>query len=137
MTTKGNPFCHLILRGGHHGPNYSSQDIQNAFQQLQSHKLNASILIDCSHANSGKDHNNQGKVLQSITDEIIKGNDSVLGAMIESNLKPGNQIFPQEREKLKYGFSITDPCLGWEDTVDLIQSFYRRLEDAKAVSNRE
>lgn len=126
LTTKGNPNCHIVLRGGSGGPNYSAKDVAQAREQLGDAGLSPSIMIDCSHANSGKDHQRQLAVFeelvrQSITDE------SVIGAMIESNLKAGKQHFPQAIESLEYGVSITDGCIDWASTESIMLSAHQSL----------
>jgi 3-deoxy-7-phosphoheptulonate synthase len=120
VSTKGNPNCHLILRGGEAGPNYSSDDVAAAKEQLQAAGLEKSIMIDCSHGNSGKDAARQPDVLRNVVQQREAGTDSIVGAMLESNLLGGNQAFPQTKDRLEYGRSITDTCLDWNATEELV-----------------
>ena len=114
----GNPGGHLILRGGSNGPNFDPVTIQNCVESLQKKSLCDKILIDCSHGNSGKQHVNQPKVFRNVISQIKNGNSHIFGMMLESNLFEGNQ--PQS-DSLKYGVSITDECMGWDTTADLIR----------------
>jgi 3-deoxy-7-phosphoheptulonate synthase len=115
ITTKGNPFGHLVLRGGDK-PNYDAASIAAAEVLIEKACLDQSILVDLSHANSGKKHQQQLNVWEDILGQKKNGNRSIAGVMIESNLFCGNQPFPEDREKLRYGVSITDECLSWEET---------------------
>jgi 3-deoxy-7-phosphoheptulonate synthase len=127
VTTRGNPNCHVILRGGDHGPNFSAESISNARDLLKQADLLPSVMIDCSHGNSAKDHRRQPDVLRSVVTELISGNDSIIGAMLESNLEEGSQRFPQPKENLKYGQSITDACINWATTESLIREVHGLL----------
>jgi len=127
ISTRGNPDCHVVLRGGAAGPNYSAQAIADTEAFLTSAKLPKSILVDCSHDNSSKRPELQPEVLRALQDQIIAGNRSIMGAMVESNLGPGNQPFPQPREKLRYGVSITDGCIDWPDTEKLVRDLHAAL----------
>ena len=115
--TKGNPSVHAVLRGGSNGPNYDEQSIIESEQRLLNQGLNPSIMIDCSHANSHKDHKNQTKVLESIINQIQSGNGSITGIMIESNIEEGTQKISKD---LQYGVSITDACVGWNETEEML-----------------
>ena len=117
--TKGNPSVHAVLRGGSNGPNYDEQSIAESEQRLLNQGLNPSIMIDCSHANSHKDHKNQTKVLESIISQIQSGNQSITGIMIESNIGEGNQKISED---LEYGISITDACVGWNETEEMLKN---------------
>jgi 3-deoxy-7-phosphoheptulonate synthase len=128
VKTRGNPNCHVVLRGGNGGPNYSSEHIAQTEKLLGKSGLSKSILVDCSHDNSHKQPEKQPEVVRNLLDQINKGNESVFGAMIESNLEEGSQAFPQPREKLLYGVSITDACIGWRCTESLIREVYSGLE---------
>ncbi|NTV98800.1 MAG: 3-deoxy-7-phosphoheptulonate synthase [Chlorobiaceae bacterium] len=119
ITTKGNPFGHLVLRGGDK-PNYDAASIAGAETLIEKAGLDQSIMVDLSHANSGKKHQQQIKVWEDILGQKKKGNKSIAGVMIESNLFCGNQPFPEDREKLSYGVSITDECLSWEETSRML-----------------
>ncbi len=115
--TKGNPNVHVVLRGGSNGANYDEQSIAECEKQLLTQDLKPSIMIDCSHANSNKNHKNQSKVLESIIHQIRSGNDSITGVMIESNIEEGNQKISKD---LDYGVSITDACIGWAETEEML-----------------
>jgi len=126
FTTKGNNDCHIILRGGRR-PNYDEVSVAEAVQQLEAANLKPTLMIDFSHANSNKDFRNQPKVAKSIAIQIANGVDSISGVMIESHLVEGNQNAEQiNKQDLTYGQSITDACIGWEDTEKVL----RELSDA-------
>jgi 3-deoxy-7-phosphoheptulonate synthase len=131
LNTAGNRSVHMILRGGHQGPNYYEEYVETAEKSMHSLGLNPAIIVDCSHANSGKDPHRQERVLRSVVDQRVYGRKSLVGFMIESNLKGGCQKINPDRESLEYGVSITDPCLGWEDTEKLIVSARDRLGKKK------
>ena len=116
VTTGGNPDCQLILRGGVDGPNYTSSNVEMARVALDTVKAPASIMIDCSHANSSKDPSRQPDVLDDILGQIEDGSDSIHAVMIESHLKSGSQAFPRPADQLEYGVSITDGCIDWKTT---------------------
>ncbi len=123
--TRGNKCGHLVMRGGTGGPNYGSEHV--AFAQVLLCKANVptGIVIDCSHANSNKDHKRQGRAMFDVTEQIGQGNRLIAGVMLESFLREGNQ--PVDTPKnLEYGLSLTDKCIGWEETEELI----RHLADA-------
>lgn len=126
LTTKGNRFAHVILRGGKHGPNYGPSEVDKAEGLLRKHQLPPFIMVDCSHANSGKDPFKQPQVLKSIIDQYVEGRKSLIGFMVESHIGGGSQpIAPLPQ--LQYGVSITDGCLGWEATEQAILEAYARL----------
>lgn len=116
VTTTGNPDCHIVLRGGDAGPNYSAQHVAQASRQLAKAGLDDVVLTDCSHGNSGKDHDRQPAVFRDVVAQRVGGATSVIGAMLESNLLSGNQPFPNPSNDLVYGQSITDGCIDWETT---------------------
>lgn len=118
--THGNRSGHMIMRGGSHGPNYYEEDIEKAEELLSDIGIKPSIVIDCSHANSGKRHDRQARVFRAALDLRVRGHDSVRGIMLESNIAPGKQEISQNLSSLKYGLSITDSCIGWEETEELI-----------------
>lgn len=120
VSTTGNPNCHLILRGGDSGPNYSADHIADAERLLERADLAKALIVDCSHGNSGKDALRQPEVLRSILKQRAEGTASIVGAMLESNLEGGNQAFPRPVEQLAYGLSITDACLDWDMTEQII-----------------
>jgi len=121
IVTRGNPDCHVVLRGGTSGPNFSPAHI------AQTEALPKAILVDCSHDNSAKQPERQPEVVQALVDQIASGNTSIMGAMIESNLEGGNQPFPQPKEKLRYGVSITDGCIDWATTEKVIREVHSAL----------
>ena len=127
ITTKGNPNCHIVLRGGSDGPNYSSADVADAQEKIAKDNLEPAIMIDCSHANSNKDHKLQASVFHDVVDQSIT-NKKIIGTMLESNINSGKQAFPQEKENLQYGVSITDACIDWETTEQLLRDAYNKLE---------
>ena len=114
--TKGNQYGHVVLRGGGGKPNYDSVSIALCEQALDKAGLSKNIVVDCSHANSNKDHNVQPLVLDDIAHQIKDGNQSICGVMLESNMNEGNQSIPEALADLKYGVSITDACINWETT---------------------
>ena len=120
ITTKGNPFGHLVLRGGVK-PNYEPDSIALAESWIAKAGLEQSLLVDCSHANSGKKHEQQLKVWENILQQKTEGNKSIAGVMIESNICGGNQPFPEDPDKLRYGVSITDECLSWEESERMLR----------------
>jgi 3-deoxy-7-phosphoheptulonate synthase len=127
VVTAGNPNCHIVLRGGSAGPNYSPADIAKTEKQLEAAGLINSILIDCSHDNSAKKPERQPEVMRDILSQISAGNTSIMGAMIESSLLAGSQPFPQPLDKLKRGVSITDGCIDWPTTEALIREVHASL----------
>jgi 3-deoxy-7-phosphoheptulonate synthase len=119
--TKGNEYVHIILRGGRSGPNYYEENVEDAEELLKNTGLNPAVMIDCSHANSGKNHEKQSRVLRSVREQRRRGNRSIIGFMMESNLAAGNQAIPKDLKDLEYGCSVTDQCIGWEETERLIE----------------
>ncbi len=126
ITTSGNPNCHIVLRGGSKGPNYGADDVAEAREKLESAGLTPAIMIDCSHANSSKDPARQPAVFQELVRQSLTDK-SVIGAMIEGNIHAGNQSFPQPVEDLKYGVSITDGCIDWSTTEEIIKQAHTEL----------
>jgi len=127
--TVGNPWGFLILRGGRSGPNYLSETITSASEQLIASGLSPRLLVDCSHANSDKDYRKQAGVWQNVIEQRIAGNDAIVGLMLESNLNPGKQALTTPAE-LQYGVSITDGCIGWDETEALVLDAHKRLAQA-------
>ncbi|MBC7717442.1 MAG: 3-deoxy-7-phosphoheptulonate synthase [Pseudorhodobacter sp.] len=124
VETKGNPDCHVILRGGK-TPNYDAASVAAACKDLETAKLRASLMVDCSHANSSKQHDKQIDVARDIALQISSGSRSVFGVMVESHLTAGAQKFSPGKDnptKLAYGQSITDACIGWDDSVGVLQT---------------
>ena len=125
--TKGNEVCHLVLRGGSNGPNYDEKSVKEAEKQIKKSGLDPKIIIDCSHANSNKDHRKQPIVFENILTQKLKGNKSIVGLMLESHINEGNQSL-SDPNNLKYGVSITDACINWETTNDLITDAQKKLK---------
>jgi 3-deoxy-7-phosphoheptulonate synthase len=131
ISTKGNETCHIILRGGSAvGTNYDHESIREVRQALEAKGLEPALMVDCSHANSEKDYRNQPKVCASLCHQIAGGDASIRALMIESHLKEGAQKLVPDLAKLEYGVSVTDSCVGWETTVEMVN------ELAKAVRMR-
>ncbi|HJO92157.1 MAG TPA: 3-deoxy-7-phosphoheptulonate synthase [Victivallales bacterium] len=124
--TKGNIYSHIVLRGSQQSPNYSSEHV--AYTRELMHKLNITpnIIIDCSHSNSNKTASKQALVLDDVIKQKNNGEDSIVGVMIESNLCPGKQKI-NSRDNLKYGISITDECIGWEETEELLSKLHESI----------
>jgi 3-deoxy-7-phosphoheptulonate synthase len=127
VSTKGNPHCHVILRGGEAGANYDNASLDACAAALRKNGLPPSVTVDCSHANSGKDHRQQADVLRQVVQSRLDGRSYVRALMLESNLGAGNQSFPQPRSMLKYGVSITDACIDWEETEALVLETHAKL----------
>ncbi|TAG33627.1 MAG: 3-deoxy-7-phosphoheptulonate synthase [Verrucomicrobia bacterium] len=127
VRTRGNRDCHIVLRGGSKGPNYSAAHITETELLLSKAGLPASILVDASHDNSAKKPELQTAVVDALVQQIQAGNVSIMGAMVESNLGAGNQTFPQPKESLRYGVSITDGCIDWTTTEKLVRELHAGL----------
>ena len=127
VTTNGNPDCHIVLRGGSAGPNFSADHIRQTEALLAKSGLAASILVDCSHDNSAKHPERQPEVLRALIAQMNGGAQSLIGAMIESNLCAGSQPFPKPVSELRYGVSITDACIDWDTTEALIRETHQTL----------
>lgn len=126
LVTQGNPDGHVILRGGKQ-PNYDSVSISLAEKAMNSAGLTPSLVVDCSHGNSNKDYSLQPLVTENVVSQIEEGNKSILGIMLESHLFEGNQSSEQPRSEMRYGVSITDACINWENTADLLQRCHQQL----------
>ena len=131
VKTTGNPHAHLVLRGGAR-PNYDTVSINEARGLLEAKGLARAVLVDCSHDNSRKKHALQGAVWQDVINQRLDGNDGIIGMMLESNLKAGNQKNTGDMENMQYGVSITDACIDWKTTEQLILSAHEQL---KGVGN--
>ncbi len=127
IVTRGNPDCHVVLRGGNAGPNYSPAHIAQTEQLLTQAGLPKSILVDCSHDNSAKQPERQPEVIRELLGQITAGSSSLMGAMVESNLGAGSQAFPQHKDRLRYGVSITDACIDWPTTEALVREIHAAL----------
>lgn len=129
VRTKGNPYGHVVLRGGGGKPNYDSVSVALCEKELEKAGLQKNIMIDCSHANSNKDPALQPLVMQDATHQILEGNTSIIGLMVESNLNWGNQSIPKDLNDLKYGVSVTDACIDWETTEKAVLEMHEKLKD--------
>ena len=127
--TNGNPYGHLVLRGGRAGPNFGADAISAAQAQLNKAGVLSQVLVDCSHGNSNKDHTLQNIALNSIIEQRAAGNADIIGCMLESNLNPGSQSLNGSIEDLQYGVSITDACIGWDETEALLRDAHAKLAD--------
>lgn len=127
INTRGNRYGHIILRGGKR-PNYDSVNIALCEAALDKAKLPKNIVIDCSHGNSSKQHALQVLVAENVASQIIEGNTSIMGIMLESHLFPGNQPIPSDLSQLKYGVSVTDACIDWDTTSQLLMHLKGRLQ---------
>ena len=132
VTTKGNPYAHVVLRGGSSGPNYDSVHVAQTEEALRKGGVSMNIMIDCSHANSNKDPAVQSLVLKDVTNQILEGNQSIIGVMLESNLNHGNQSIPKDLSQLQYGVSVTDACINWEESERSIREMADKLRGVLA-----
>jgi 3-deoxy-7-phosphoheptulonate synthase len=130
VRTTGNHYGHVVLRGGPEGPNYDTVTIALCEKELTKNKLPPNIVVDCSHANARKDPALQPLVLNDCVHQILEGNRSIVGFMIESNLAWGNQAIPADRSQLKYGVSITDACVDWATTEQMLREARAKLKEA-------
>ncbi|NQW17739.1 MAG: 3-deoxy-7-phosphoheptulonate synthase [Chloroflexi bacterium] len=131
VNTTGNAAGHIILRGGSTGPNYDAETVAKARSLLLDAGLDPSIVIDCSHANSYKDHRNQGKVCRDVINQRVGGDEAVVGIMVESHINEGAQKLGDDPFALEYGVSITDACVGWEETETLLLEANEALSATK------
>lgn len=131
VTTGGNPDCQVILRGGASGPNYSSEHVTAATDALRAAKAPVSVMIDCSHANSGKDPARQPAVMEDVFEQLSSGRDALHAVMLESHLNAGSQPFPRPVEELEYGVSVTDGCIDWKTTESLLRQTADVIDDAR------
>lgn len=130
VESKGNPWGHLILRGGRGRPNYDADSLADAARQLAAAGVPPRFLVDCSHANSSKDYTRQGIVWRDVIEQRVAGNRDVIGLMLESNLRAGQQKLGDDPAALEYGVSITDGCIGWDETEQLIREAHAQLKGA-------
>jgi 3-deoxy-7-phosphoheptulonate synthase len=127
ISTAGNKYGHVVLRGGNGKPNYDSVNIATCEQTLEKAGVCPYIVVDCSHENSYKNPDLQPLVAENVTNQILEGNQSIIGLMIESNINSGNQSIPENPDDLQYGVSVTDGCLGWEATEKCITDMHEKL----------
>jgi 3-deoxy-7-phosphoheptulonate synthase len=130
--TRGNAYGHVVLRGGNGKPNYDSVSVAVCEQELAKAKVTPNIMVDCSHANSNKNHELQTLVMENVANQILEGNKSIIGLMVESNINAGNQSIPTNLCDLKYGVSVTDACIDWETTEKSIRQMRTIIKDSLA-----
>jgi len=129
IKTRGNPNAHVVLRGGNGKPNYDSVSVSICEQELTSADIKPNIMVDCSHANSNKDHNLQPLVLDNVSNQILEGNKSIIGVMLESHLNAGNQKLSSNPDDMAYGVSVTDACIDWETTEKSLTEMADKLRE--------
>lgn len=132
IKTNGNPDRHVVLRGGGGKANYGPEHIGRAVDELASESIKRPIMVDCSHGNSEKDHTRQAVVARAVLDQVGQGQTAIMGLLMESYLKPGKQTW-QPGRPLDYGVSITDACLGWEETESLLYEMAEHLEASRGA----
>jgi 3-deoxy-7-phosphoheptulonate synthase len=125
--TRGNEYAHIVLRGGGGRPNYDSVSVALCEQALVKAGLPVNVVVDCSHGNSNKDHELQPLVAENCVNQVLEGNRSIVGLMLESHLGAGNQSIPADLSRLRYGVSVTDACIDWETTEKLLLGLHQRL----------
>lgn len=130
FTTSGNNHGHIVLRGGSAGPNYDSVHIRLCEDALEQANLSKNIMVDCSHANSSKKPELQPLVVENVANQIVEGNNSIVGLMIESNINAGNQSIPANLDELEYGVSVTDGCIDWETTERCLRDLRDKVKGA-------
>ena len=130
VSTRGNPDCHAILRGGQSGPNHDAASVRKAAAALADAGLRERLMIDCSHGNSGKDHRRQPIVARDIATQVAAGDTAIVGVMMESFLVDGRQDLTSAGT-LRYGQSITDACMGWDTTVGVLAELAQAVRDRR------
>ncbi|KAG2763557.1 Phospho-2-dehydro-3-deoxyheptonate aldolase [Phytophthora cactorum] len=135
VNTSGNDTCHLILRGGKSGPNFEKEHVDDASARMLKANLVDNVMIDCSHGNSQKKHKNQVKVAANIADQLRTGDDRIVGVMLESNIEEGNQPLTPGKP-LVYGKSVTDACMGWETTVEVLRDLAAAVRERRAKNHQ-
>jgi len=125
--TRGNGYAHIVLRGGGGRPNYDSVSVALCEQALRKAGLPVNVVVDCSHGNSNKDHELQPLVAENCVNQVLEGNESIVGLMLESHLGAGNQPIPADLSQLRYGVSVTDACIDWDTTEKLLLGLHQRL----------
>lgn len=131
VSTTGNESCHIILRGGKSGTNYEKDAIAEVVAMLEEQSLPPHVMVDCSHGNSLKDYRNQPLVASNLSNQIAAGSSAVVAVMIESNLVEGNQKIAPKLADLTYGQSVTDACIGWEDTLSVLDKFASAVRERR------
>ena len=127
LFTAGNPDCHVILRGGRQTTNFDAASVESTAEQMEKAGVRPRVMIDCSHANSGKDHRKQGIVCRDVAEQIAAGDRRIMGVMLESNLVAGAQSLTPEKQ-LTYGQSITDACIDWKETHRLLKELAKAVQ---------
>ncbi|MCH2568568.1 MAG: 3-deoxy-7-phosphoheptulonate synthase [Pseudomonadales bacterium] len=127
--TRGNRHAHIVLRGGSGGANYDSVNVALCEEQLAKAGVSGNIMIDCSHANSNKNHELQPLVIDNVANQILDGNQSIIGLMIESHLNAGNQAIPDAPSQLLYGVSVTDACIDWDTTEQMLRGLRDKVRE--------
>ena len=132
IETAGNPHTHVVLRGGHGQPNHDAASVAACRRELEGAGLTPRLMVDCSHANSRKDHRRQSEVMLDVLSQRLAGDDALIGVMLESHLNEGKQALPaaEKLSQLRHGVSVTDACLGWETTEHLLSLAAERLREA-------
>lgn len=130
VRTTGNPWGHVVLRGGNAGPNYDADSLAAAGESLRRAGVEPVLMVDCSHANANKQHALQEVVWNDLVVQRVAGNRDLIGMMVESNLAEGSQKIPADRSQLRYGVSVTDPCVGWETTERMLRHAYAQMSMA-------
>jgi 3-deoxy-7-phosphoheptulonate synthase len=129
FTTRGNPYGHIVLRGGSSGPNYDSVHVRLCEEALDKAAVPRNIMVDCSHANSNKQPELQPLVVDNVANQILEGNKSIVGLMVESHINAGNQPIPANLDELTYGVSVTDGCIDWETTESCLREMRDKIKD--------
>jgi 3-deoxy-7-phosphoheptulonate synthase len=129
FTTRGNPYGHIVLRGGSSGPNYDSVHVRLCEEALDKAAVPRNIMVDCSHANSNKQPELQPLVVDNVANQILEGNKSIVGLMVESHINAGNQPIPANLDELAYGVSVTDGCIDWETTESCLREMRDKIKD--------
>lgn len=136
INTTGNAYGHVVLRGGDNKPNYDSVSVALAERELEKAKVAKNIMIDASHANSNKDPGLQPLVMDNVSNQILEGNTSIIGMMIESHLKFGRQDIPKDLTQLEYGKSVTDGCIDWDTTEKAVMQMHDKLKSVLPTRKR-
>ncbi|MAB98238.1 MAG: 3-deoxy-7-phosphoheptulonate synthase [Pseudomonadaceae bacterium] len=136
VTTKGNAYGHVVLRGGNGKPNYDSVSVAVCEQELTKAGIRPNVMVDCSHANSNKDPALQPLVMDNVANQIVEGNQSIVGLMVESHIGWGSQSIPKDLDQLKYGVSITDACIDWDTTAKTLRDMRTKLKDVLPKRDR-
>ncbi len=128
INTSGNPYSHIVLRGGNGKPNYDSVSVKLCEDALDKANIRPNIMVDCSHANSNKDASLQPLVMENVTNQILEGSQSIIGLMVESNLNFGNQKLKPNLDEMEYGVSVTDACIDWDTTEKSLRTMAEKLK---------